>query len=89
MMTPYLKTRQLSEEHKAKSGTEFKIGFSYITASASVRNLDLILVSILRIEKQVDSTRKSCYYQIRSTSLVHKYLNKDICKILVQVLVIC
>ena len=54
----------------------------------SVRNLGLILDNTLGMEKQVNSICKSCYYLIRNIGLIHKYINDETCKTLVQALII-
>ena len=40
------------------------------------------------MEKQVNSTRKFCYYQIRNVELIDKYTIDETCKTLVQALII-
>jgi len=54
----------------------------------SVRKLGLILNTTLEMEKQVNYICKSCYYQIRNIGLIHKYINDETCKTLVQTLII-
>ena len=54
----------------------------------SVRNLGLILDNTLGMEKQVNSICKSFYYGIRNTGLIHKYINDETYKTLVQSLII-
>jgi len=53
----------------------------------SVRNLVFISDYTLAMEKQVNSICKSCNYQ-RIKGLIHKYINDETCKTLVQTLVI-
>ena len=55
--------------------------------SMSVRNQRFILDNTLRVEKQVNSICKSCYYQIQNDRLIHKYINDGTCKSLVQALI--
>ena len=61
---------------------------SYINSSMSVINLGIILDNTLGIKNQVNSICKSCYYQIRNIRLIRKFINDEICKNLVQALVI-
>ena len=56
--------------------------------SISVKNLGLILDNTLGMEKQVNSICKSFYYGIRNTGLIHKYINDETYKTLVQSLII-
>ena len=57
------------------------------TLNMFIRNLGLILDNTLGMEKQVNSICKSCYYQIRNIGLIHKYINDETCKTLVQALI--
>ena len=54
----------------------------------SVRNLELILDNTLGMEKQVNSTWKSCYFRIRNMGLIYRYINDETWETLVQAFIV-
>ena len=78
------KTLSSKQHVKNLENLRIKVGSSYINSSVSVRNLVLILDNTRGKEKQVNSTCKSCYYQIRNIGLNHNYINDETCRTLVR-----
>ena len=76
-------------QHVSKTDNlPIEVGFSYINTSMSLRHIELISDNIIGMEKQVNYVCKSSYYQIRNIRLIHKYINYETCKTLIQALII-
>ena len=73
---------------KKTENLRIKVASSYINSSLSVKNLGFILDNTLGIEKQMNYRCKSCYFEIRNIFIFRKYIHDDICKTLVQTLII-
>ena len=66
-------------ERFQKMNYTLRIGQDYIKPKSSVQNLGLHIESNVSMDKQISSTIKSVYYQLRSISKIRKYLNNDTC----------
>ena len=66
-------------ERFQKMNCTLKMSEDYIKPESSVQNLGLHIESNVSMDKQISSTIKSVYYQLRSISKIRKYLNKDTC----------
>ena len=74
-------------ERFQKMNYTLRIGQDYIKPKSFVQNLGLHIESNVSMDKQISSTIKSVYYQLRSISKIRKYLNKDTCAKVVNALV--
>ena len=65
-----------------------KVGQESVLPSPSVRNLGVQFDSCLTMEKHINSTVSSCYFQIRNIGFIRQYITKDVARTLVQALVL-
>ena len=69
--------------------SDFKIsiqGVDFVPAS-HVKNLGVFQDSCLTMEKQINSTTRSCYHNIRKIGRIRHYITTDACRTLVQAMV--
>ena len=66
-------------EHDLKEVTErtVSVGREEVQPSMTVRNIGAMLDPALTMKSHINSTTKSCYYQIRNLSKIRKYLTEE------------
>ncbi len=67
----------VSTEKAAIPATRINLGKEVIISSASVRNLGVIFVANLKIEKHVSDLCRRGFYHIRRIPLIRQYLDHD------------
>jgi len=86
------KTEMIIFQPKRRSETfsqrSLQIGDCTVTESECIRSLGVLLDKHLTMEKQVNVTVRSCYFNIRNIGKIRRYIDEDACKTLVQALVI-
>ena len=76
-------------KHQTQTSQERSIlvGDSTVAEGESIKSLGVLLDKHLTMEKQINATVRSCYFNIRNIGKIRKYIDEDACKTLVQSLV--
>ena len=77
-------------KHRAKEPTYFSISFggNIIHNTLYVKNLGAYFDRTLSMEKQCNAIARSCYFYIRNIGSIRPFISEDVCKMLVNALVI-
>lgn len=65
-----------------------QVGNCTVVEGNCIKSLGVLLDKHLTMEKQINATVRSCYFNIRNIGKIRKYIDEDACKTLVQSLVI-
>lgn len=63
------------------------VGDCTVCESDCIKSLGVLLDKHLTMEKQINATARSCYFNIRNIGRIRRYIDSDSCKTLVQALI--
>jgi len=64
-----------------------QVGKNTVSVASLVKNIGIYFDTSLTMERQVNTISKACYYQIRNTGHIRRYITLDTCKSLAPALI--